>query len=353
MLSQMQQTEKKRMIIFVAIAYGVAYAMGLFMWYGNGKGVDLSVFPAAQMLYPAAGVALGMLICGKEGRPLPRGFFVTILATAAIMMLLAIVSAFAPMEPLQLQGTQISVYNLISQYILILGSIAAWILLAAAGREKREAAGLKRQNWRLSALMVAVFLLIYLGRILLSTLAAGVMEGVGLQHTAEWLQIFSNPVIWMSIIMLPVNYFLVFLAFFGEEYGWRYYLQPILQDKFGMRLGVILLGVVWGLWHLPIDLFYYTQTTGAQMVVAQQITCIFLGIFFAYAYLKTQNIWVPVCLHYLNNNLIPIITGNLSADVLENQHINWSDLPLAFLLNGLAFGFFLLTDVFAKRREKA
>ena len=85
------------------------------------------------------------------------------------------------------------------------------------------------------------------------------------------------------------------------------------------------------------------------MIFVQQITCISLGIFFAYAYMKTQNIWVPVCLHYLNNNLIPIISGTLSADVMENQNVSWRDLPVAVVLNGLCFGFFLLADVFKKK----
>lgn len=35
-----------------------------------------------------------------------------------------------------------SVYNLISQYILIIGSIVALVFLAVAGNEKRAAAGL-------------------------------------------------------------------------------------------------------------------------------------------------------------------------------------------------------------------
>ena len=160
---------------------------------------------------------------------------------------------------------------------------------------------------------------------------------------------FKNPMMWLNIAALPINYFFVFIAFFGEEYGWRYYLQPVLQKRFGLRAGVRILGVVWGLWHIPDDLFYYTQTSGIQMIFAQQITCISLGIFFAYAYMKTQNIWVPVCLHYLNNNLIPIISGTFSADVLENQTVSWKDLPVALVLNGLYFGFFLLADVFKKK----
>ncbi|WP_337955694.1 CPBP family glutamic-type intramembrane protease [Clostridium sp. AF02-29] len=49
---------------------------------------------------------------------------------------------------------------------------------------------------------------------------------------------FQNPVMWINIVALPINYFFVFIAFFGEEYGWRYYLQPVLQKRFGLRAGM-------------------------------------------------------------------------------------------------------------------
>lgn len=47
------QTEKKQLLIYVIIAYGITYVLGLLMWYGYGKDLDLSAFPNARMLYPA------------------------------------------------------------------------------------------------------------------------------------------------------------------------------------------------------------------------------------------------------------------------------------------------------------
>ncbi|NLG03316.1 MAG: CPBP family intramembrane metalloprotease, partial [Clostridia bacterium] len=108
--------------------------------------------------------------------------------------------------------------------------------------------------------------------------------------------------------------------------------------------------IVWGLWHLPVDFFYYSPDAGLVAAVSQQITCITLGIFFAYAYMKTNNIWVPVILHFLNNNLIPVLSGNNSADVLKNQQMAWSDLPLALLLNGIVFGLFILSKEFSEKK---
>lgn len=68
------QTEKKQLLIYVIIAYGITYVMGLLMWYGYGKGLDLSAFPNAQMLYPAAGVMMAYLITKKGDKNLPTAF---------------------------------------------------------------------------------------------------------------------------------------------------------------------------------------------------------------------------------------------------------------------------------------
>ena len=62
--------EKKQFIIFLIVAYGVTYLMGLLMWAGYGKS-DLSVFPNAQMMYPAAGIMLAYLITRSDDRPVP------------------------------------------------------------------------------------------------------------------------------------------------------------------------------------------------------------------------------------------------------------------------------------------
>lgn len=159
----MEQKEitKTRLIIYVLMAYGLTCLMGILMWYGSTKGYDLTVFPTAQMMYPAAGVIIGLFLAHKGEKILPAGFFITVLATTGVLIVLALLSVFLPVNDLNIAGMTMSVYNLISQYVLIIGSIVALVFLAVAGNEKRAAVGLTRQNWKSAVLIVLVFVGIY------------------------------------------------------------------------------------------------------------------------------------------------------------------------------------------------
>ena len=89
-------TEKKRLWIYLAVAYGITFLMGLLMWYGNAKGADVGVFPNAQMMYPAAGVMLGLLLTKKGDKTLPKGLYILFLLLTAVMIGVSVISVFAP-----------------------------------------------------------------------------------------------------------------------------------------------------------------------------------------------------------------------------------------------------------------
>lgn len=326
--------ERKQLFIFGLIAYGLTYLLGFVMWYGYENLYDLSVFPNAQMMYPAAGVILAVLITEKGKGKIPKRFFVTFLITTGLMVILALGSVLSPYHS----------WALWVQLVLIAWSVLGMILLLTEKKEKRAAYGLLNRNWKKSVFCVVLFVLLYFLR---TAIAYGISEQIAFMEI-----IALNPNTWITIAVMPLNFFLVFFAFFGEEYGWRYFLQPKLQKRFGPVKGVLFLGVLWGIWHLPINFFYYSPGYGLQSAAGQQITCITLGIFFAYAYMKTQNIWVPVILHFLNNNLVPVITGAYSANILENQVVTWESLLPGFLLNGLVFGGFLFSKQFRKKQPR-
>jgi len=43
----------------------------------------------------------------------------------------------------------------------------------------------------------------------------------------------------------------VFILVVGEELGWRGYAQPQLEKSYSPLLAAVILGVLWGFWHLP------------------------------------------------------------------------------------------------------
>ena len=188
-----------------------------------------------------------------------------------------------------------------------------------------------------------MFVALVIGRIMIGVFVGDAVNG----NDEQWSLVstaLSNPLTWLTLASLPINFFFSFVAFFGEEYGWRYYLQPVMQGKFGKRLGVLLLGLVWALWHINVDFMYYASGYGIQAFLCQIITCVAAAIFFGYAYMKTGNIWVPIIMHYLNNNLAALLSGG-GTDALMNQTIEWKDIPIS-AVSFILFFLFILAPVY-------
>ncbi len=344
----MKSIEKKRLWIFIAIAYGVSALMTIFMIIALKQGKDLTAFINTQMTYPACGVILGMLIFRESDKKLPVAGFITFLATAGIMLTISIISAFAPENMVEMNGNTLSVWDIYTQYVLIAGSVIAYILFWICGKEKRVNSGLSRNNILLSTAFVLLFVLLYITRIFISGALSEYILKTETGVMAEIVAIFTSPQTWINGFFILINFPLTFIAFLGEEYGWRYYFQGVLQKRFGLRTGIIILGVLWGIWHVAIDFMFYSKTTGAQMFISQLITCISLAIFFGFVYMKTKNIWTIAIMHFLNNNLIVLLSGG-DTSVLQNQEISWNMLPI-MLIQNLVFILFILAPVYNKKK---
>ena len=94
-------------------------------------------------------------------------------------------------------------------------------------------------------------------------------------------------------------------SLFGEEYGWRGYLQEILQIRFGKRIGVILLGIIWELWHFSIIIIWRKNSIVMDIFgyTVRFIFIISVAIMMGYVYMKTKNIWVTAIIHAINNSM--------------------------------------------------
>ena len=76
-----------------------------------------------------------------------------------------------------------------------------------------------------------------------------------LESELEKLPFTLGPIPLLSVTFLGGIFaaFTVNLPFmFGEEFGWRGYSQQPLQERFGVVPASLLIGVIWGFWHLPL-----------------------------------------------------------------------------------------------------
>ena len=101
-------------------------------------------------------------------------------------------------------------------------------------------------------------------------------------------------------------------AAFGEEFGWRAYLLPKLMPL-GGRKAVLLLGIVWGVWHWPIIAMghnYGLGYPGAPWVglLAMVWFTTAVGVFLAWLTLKARSVWPAVIGHAALNGWAAIGT---------------------------------------------
>jgi membrane protease YdiL (CAAX protease family) len=109
---------------------------------------------------------------------------------------------------------------------------------------------------------------------------------------------------------------------FGEEFGWRSYLLQKLMPL-GGRKAVLLIGVIWGVWHWPIIAMghnYGLDYAGAPwlgmlMMVVFTVT---LGIFLGWAALRGGSVWPAVLGHGAVNAIAGVAIYFTQADLQPN-----------------------------------
>lgn len=145
----------------------------------------------------------------------------------------------------------------------------------------------------------------------------------------------------MALNTVLIGPFLGLIISFGEEYGWRGYLQSALIPL-GKIKGVLLVGIIWGIWHWPVILMGYNYPghpiLGSALMVLFTIALAFI---LAYSVFKGKGLWIAAFLHALNNQTLSFCNGFIYAP---------NDKILAFgigIFGIICFGivvFFILKD---------
>jgi CAAX protease family protein len=108
-----------------------------------------------------------------------------------------------------------------------------------------------------------------------------------------------------AIIICSLNLFVAPLInlplFLGEEVGWRSFLYPRLLSLFG-KSGLLLGGLIWGLWHVPMILMglnYPSHPISGVFLMC--LFCTLWGILLQYFYSRSGSIFAVALAHGVMN----------------------------------------------------
>jgi membrane protease YdiL (CAAX protease family) len=171
---------------------------------------DMSEFAPQVRLFLFGAFAWAWLLWGYWVIAMPRGG----LQLSAAFLACALVGGFAP-------------------------SLAALVVSGlSGGREAIGALLAPLLRWRIG-FKLACFAVLLVPAVTVASVAIQAL----LIGSLRW----PDPALLVMALVWPA------LAAVGEELGWRGFLLPRLEARLGLLPAALVLGVIWGVWHLPAD----------------------------------------------------------------------------------------------------
>lgn len=317
-----QAVRWQRVVPFLALTFGVTYAYNLFMALTVGYAAPaLGLMLQGQMLIPAC-AALVLQVFVWEDHPLyyrrpfswVRVFAFFYLAYGTGFLVLAVIAG------LGVDQTSLAVMSGTTQLVTLGGFVFVILLQFLAPKEERKALGLALGAFKWYVLF-AVLLVVLYGVMTAFNYAFSLGEAVNAKELVRQLAAQAGQTAG-DLEQLPDFLFVLVLGFqsvffaslfallivFGEEYGWRGFLQGELA-RLGKVKGIALLGVIWGVWHAPVIVMGHNYPGYPLLGVFLMILyCVCLGFILGYAMLKSGSVWVVAYLHAVNNQVLSFLS---------------------------------------------
>jgi membrane protease YdiL (CAAX protease family) len=112
------------------------------------------------------------------------------------------------------------------------GPLVAALVVSARQKRLGETFG----RWRTAPQWI---LLALFAPMLIHVVATALAVAIG-ESPVDWLHPPSAPERVAALVVFPI----------GEEFGWRGFAHPRLMERFGLVKGSLVLGAMWGVWHL-------------------------------------------------------------------------------------------------------
>jgi uncharacterized protein len=127
----------------------------------------------------------------------------------------------------------------------------------------------------------------------------------------------------------------------GEELGWRGFLFPRLQRRFGFHGACLISGSIWAVWHYP-EILWTDFNAGTNAVFALAcftVMVVALAYIMGYLRVRSGSIWPCVLLHATHNTFVQGVFDPLTAPV------GWAKYITTEFGAGLAVAIFLAGTV--------
>ena len=161
-------------------------------------------------------------------------------------------------------------------------------------------------------------LIFFSARILLPVIVSGHIE---------WLGGFTFQNVLASVFMLAALSAVQSIGLLGEELGWRGYMNQKMEPLFGTVGTCLVGGIVWSLWHLPMDIAGWLDGEGTlsdslMMCVGRMLLLTCFGTFLMWLTKKTDSVFPAVVAHFMFNQSQGALGELLSqGDIPENADL--------------------------------
>jgi CAAX protease family protein len=301
--------DKKGILWFLSLTFSLTYLIDLVIYLRGGlTGQGWYNALALTGMMPAfSAILLGLFflpgspIYHKRPAGRARWFYYFFLLYTAIVAIGVIGIWLVPSDEM------IEMIDIVTQLVMVAGLPLLIVLRLTTGREAMARVWLSGGNWRYWLLFSLAYVAFFVLQVALNAiLGLGPSEMV-LTPAPQGI----NPILYTilnaggTVLLASV---LTIVALFGEEYGWRGYLQSELF-KLGRVRGVLLLGVIWGAYHWPAILMGWNYPgyplPGLALMV---LWCTAYGVVLSYAVLKSGSVLLAAFLHAVGNVIMsPIV----------------------------------------------
>jgi membrane protease YdiL (CAAX protease family) len=94
----------------------------------------------------------------------------------------------------------------------------------------------------------------------------------------------------------------------GEELGWRGYLLKELHKRHSLFMSGLLVGIVWGFWHIPLWIISgYSGISLVLYVAYFLVSIVSTSLVITVFYSRQWNLLIPIWIHFLFNFVLRLV----------------------------------------------